>query len=168
MYVRTAGMGAAYVNGVLIPSTADPVGTPVVMNPAPGQNLQIAASVVPEGTLSSSGLACNTDAGYIWNPATALCELPGQSSGAGSAVPAGMFVSTDPATGSQVLSGSPTMSGSPVACTTAACLADMAALNAGGGSAAAPAAAGLFGLSNTELFIGAAVLVLLVVMGSGK
>ena len=133
MYVKTAGMGAAYENGVLIPSTSDPANTPIVMNPSPGQNLQIAASQVPLGTLSSSGQACNTAGGYVWNPATALCERPGQGNPQASATPPGYSTTIDPTTGSTMLvQNPPTMTASPQQCTTPQCLADMAALNAGG------------------------------------
>jgi hypothetical protein len=151
-------MGAAYENGILIPSTADPSGTQVVTNT--GQNLQIAASVVPMGTLSSSGQACNILGGYTWNPATAQCEQQGQASPqASSATPPGFTTQIDPATGATVLVANSTMSGSPQQCTTPACLADMAAANAGGGSAAGTSTgSGLFGLSTTDLLIAAAVI----------
>lgn len=60
-YVANRGMGAAYINGVMIPSTYDPVGTPIVMNPAPGQNLQI---VPTQYTGPQGGYGCNTAGGY--------------------------------------------------------------------------------------------------------
>ena len=155
-------MGAAYENGVLIPSTSDPANTPIVMNPSPGQNLQIAASQVPLGTLSSSGQACNTAGGYVWNPATALCERPGQGNPQASATPPGYSTTIDPTTGSTVLvQNPPTMTASPQQCSTPQCLADMAALNASG---AAAATASLFGLSTTQLLIGAAVVAALFVV----
>lgn len=161
MYVKTAGMGAAYENGVLIPSTSDPVGTPIVWNPTPGQNLQIQPTVVPLGTLSSSGQACNTAGGYVWNPATALCELTGQPAPQTSATPPGFTTQIDPTTGSTVLVQNPPMTASPQQCTTPQCLADMAAANASG---AAVATASLFGLSTTQLLIAAAVIAALFVV----
>ena len=155
-------MGAAYENGVLIPSTSDPVGTPIVWNPTPGQNLQIQPTVVPLGTLSSSGQACNTAGGYTWNPATALCELTGQPAPQTSATPPGFTTQIDPTTGSTVLVAAPlVMTGSPQQCTTPQCIADMAAANAGG---AAAATASLFGLSTTQLLIAAAVIAALFVV----
>jgi len=78
--MRGAGLEGAYINGVLIPSTPDPVGTPVVMNPTPGENFQIQPSTVPLGTYSSSSSVCNTDGGYVWYqgqcvPASAVAAL---------------------------------------------------------------------------------------------
>jgi hypothetical protein len=58
---RRRGIGEAYINGVMIPSTPDPVGTPIVWNPAPGQNLQTQPTVYtgPQG-----GYSCNVAGGY--------------------------------------------------------------------------------------------------------
>jgi hypothetical protein len=88
---RLLGLGDTVIGGVVVPSTSDPTGTPVVnssgtvvgtlgptgnvvpisaSNPAPAVqqgNAQIAPSVVAPGTLSSSGQACNTNGGYVWN-----------------------------------------------------------------------------------------------------
>ncbi len=96
------GLGAAYINGVMIPSTSDPVGTPVVNNTAPGQNLQAAVSQVPYGTYSNLPGVCNTAGGYV--DVNGVCVLPGQPGGV--AVPvAGVFVSSDP--GAAPAKGSP-------------------------------------------------------------
>jgi len=62
MYHSTKyGLGAAYVNGVMIPSTDVPVGTPIVMNPTPGQNLQVTST---QYTGPVGGYSCNTAGGY--------------------------------------------------------------------------------------------------------
>ena len=151
MYMKTAGMGAAYENGVLIPSTSDPANTPIVMNPSPGQNLQIAASQVPLGTLSSSGQACNTAGGYVWNPATALCELTGQPAGGGGGGGGGGGSSGGSGGGSGSGSGS---SGGGSG----------SGGSSGSGSGSASPPLSLFGLSTTQLLIAAAVIAALFVV----
>jgi hypothetical protein len=77
--------------------------------------------------------------------------IPNQTVAPPKVIPAGVFISNDPA-----VAPTPTMTGQPVQCTTAQCLADMAALNSG--TSTATASTGLFGFSSTQLLIGAAVL----------
>lgn len=118
------GLMGAEVNGVPIASTSDPVGTPVVMNYTPGQNLQQAASVVPTGTLSSSGQACNTDGGYVWNAASGQCVQANQPTPQAQTLPSGMTTTVDPSTGSIILvpitTVAPTNPTNPILGTTAA------------------------------------------------